>query len=183
MFDLIQSSKKMNKITRLKFSFLVALQSHTRPVQGQNRVFPVYSFSQGKTCFHYRGTLFSLQGPCFHYREFPVRKCTQGKPCFNYREWVCSVSNVCPNWGLLVYRQATPGSYTANMCSGIAMEVHLKNCNFEKIQFSTVDLGSLYFLLVKNCNFSIIFMYSILHRIECSYYKFSLFFKNTTKKL
>ena len=74
-------------------------------------------------------------------------------------------------------------SYTANMCSGIAMEVHLKNCNFEKIQFSTVVLGSLYFLQVKNCNFSIIFMYSILHRIECSYYKFSLHFKNTTKKL
>ena len=76
-----------------------------------------------------------------------------------------------------------PVLYTANMCSGIAMEVHLKNCNFEKIQFSTVDLGSLYFLQVKNCNFSIIFMYSILHRIECSYYKFSLYFKNTTKKL
>ena len=27
-------------------------------------------FSQGKTCFHYREPLFSLQRPCFHYREW-----------------------------------------------------------------------------------------------------------------
>ena len=39
--------------------------------------------------------------------------------------------------------------YTANMCSGITVEVHLKNCNFEKLQFFTVDLSSLYFLQVK----------------------------------
>ena len=70
---------------------MATLQSRTGPVQGQNRVFPVKFFSQGKTCFHYRGTLFSLQGPCFHYRDFPVRKTSQGKPCFHYREWVCSV--------------------------------------------------------------------------------------------
>ena len=68
-----------------------SLQSRTGPVQGQNRVFPVKFFSQGKTCFHYREPLFSLQGPCFHYRDFPVRKTSQGKPCFYYREWVCSV--------------------------------------------------------------------------------------------
>ena len=47
---------------------------------------------------------------------------------------------------------------TANMCSGITVEVHLKNCNFEKLQFFTVDLCSLYFLQVKNCNFNTIFM-------------------------
>ena len=48
-------------------------------------------------------------------------------------------------------------SCTANMCSEITVEVHWKNCNFEKLQFFTVDLSSLYFLQVKNCNFSIIF--------------------------
>ena len=48
--------------------------------------------------------------------------------------------------------------YTANMCSGITVKVHLKNCNFEKLQFFTVDFCSLYFLQVKNCNFGIIFM-------------------------
>ena len=47
---------------------------------------------------------------------------------------------------------------TANMCSGITVEVHLKNCNFEKLQFFTVDLCSLYFLQVKNCKFNTIFM-------------------------
>ena len=44
------------------------------------------------------------------------------------------------------------------MCSGITVEVHLKNCNFEKLQFFTVDLCSLYFLQVKNCKFNTIFM-------------------------
>ena len=48
--------------------------------------------------------------------------------------------------------------HTANMCSGITVEVHLKNCNFEKLQFFTVDLCSLYFLQVKNCKFNTIFM-------------------------
>ena len=71
--------------------FCLALQSCTGPVQGQNRGFSVYSFSHGKPCFHYWGTLSSLQGPCFHYRDFPVRKTILGKPCFHYREWVCSV--------------------------------------------------------------------------------------------
>jgi hypothetical protein len=46
--------------------------------------------------------------------------------------------------------------HTANMYSGITVEVQLKNCTFEKLQFFTVDHSSLYFLLVKNCNFSII---------------------------
>ena len=41
--------------------------------------------------------------------------------------------------------------------SKITVEVQLKNCTFEKLQFFTVDLSSLYFLQVKNCNFSIIF--------------------------
>ena len=38
---------------------------------------------------------------------------------------------------------------TANMCSGITVEVYLKNCNFEKLQFFTVDLCSLYLLRLK----------------------------------
>ena len=46
---------------------------------------------------------------------------------------------------------------TANMYSGITVEVHWKNCTFEKLQFFTVDHSSLYFSHVKNCNFSIIF--------------------------
>ena len=56
--------------------------------------------------------------------------------------------------------------YTANMCSEITVEVHLKNCNFEKLQFFTVDQCSLYFLQLKNCNFNIFTV-----------------FKNTTKKM
>ena len=48
-------------------------------------------FSQGKTCFHYREPMFSLQGFCIHYRDFPVRITTQGDPFSHYREWVCSV--------------------------------------------------------------------------------------------
>ena len=40
------------------------------------REIPVSQFSQGKTCFHYREPLFSLQGPCLHYRDFPVNPCT-----------------------------------------------------------------------------------------------------------
>ena len=47
---------------------------------------------------------------------------------------------------------------TANMCSGITVKVHFKNCNVEKLQFFTVDLCSLYFLQIKNCDFNIIFM-------------------------
>ena len=54
---------------------------HCNPVQGQ-----CSKFSQGKTCFHYKEPLFSLQGPCIHYREFPVRITTQGNPCSHYRE-------------------------------------------------------------------------------------------------
>ena len=40
------------------------------------RELPVSQFSLGKTSFHYREPLFSLQGPCFHYRDFPVNPCT-----------------------------------------------------------------------------------------------------------
>ena len=46
---------------------------------------------------------------------------------------------------------------TANMCSKITVEVQLKNCAFEKLQFFTVDHSSLYFLQVKNSNFSSLF--------------------------
>ena len=69
---------------------------HCNPVQGQYRARTGFSlcskFSQGKTCFHYREPLFSLQGPCIYYREFPVRITTQGNPCSHYREWVCSAA-------------------------------------------------------------------------------------------
>ena len=41
-----------------------------------HRELPVSQFPKGKTCFHYREPLFSLQGPCFHYRDFPVNHCT-----------------------------------------------------------------------------------------------------------
>ena len=69
------------------------LQSRTGPVQGQNRVFPEKFSTQGKTCFHYREPLFSLQGPLFSLQGFPCEKTSQGKPCFHYREWVCSETN------------------------------------------------------------------------------------------
>ena len=60
-----------------------------------------------------------------------------------------------------------------NMCSGITVEVHSKNCNFEKLQFFTVGWLSLYFLQVKNCNLSNIFHVVYFGLNECSYYKFS----------
>ena len=67
------------------------LQSCTGPVQGQNRVFPVKFSTQGKTCFHYREPLFSLQGPLFSLQGFSCEKTSQGIPCFHlHREWVCS---------------------------------------------------------------------------------------------
>ena len=75
-------------------NFLSALQSCTGPVQGQNRVFPAKFSTQGKTCFHYRGPLFSLQGPLFSLQGFPCEKNSQGKPCFYYKEWVCSVVKI-----------------------------------------------------------------------------------------
>ena len=55
--------------------------------------------------------------------------------------------------------------HTANMCSEITVEVHLKNCNFAKLQFFTVDQCSLYFLQLKNFNVNIFTV-----------------FKNTSKK-
>ena len=47
---------------------MIALQSCTGPVQGQNRVFPAKFSTQGKTCFHYR--------------DFPVRKLHRENPVF-----------------------------------------------------------------------------------------------------
>ena len=82
----------MSKI--LLLALLPTLQSCTGPVQGQNRVFPVKFSTQGKTCFHYREPLFSLQGPLFSLQGFPCEKTSQGKPCFHYREWVCSVGEL-----------------------------------------------------------------------------------------
>ena len=49
-------------------------------------------------------------------------------------------------------------NYTANMCREITVKLQSKKCNSEKLQFFTVGHSSLYFLQVKNCNFSIIFL-------------------------
>ena len=59
-----------------------------------HRELPVSQFPQENICFHYRESLFSLQGSCIHYRDFPVRITTQGDPCSHYREWVCSVNAI-----------------------------------------------------------------------------------------
>ena len=48
------------------------LQAFTGPVQGKNRIFPVKFSTQGKTFFHYRELLFSLQGPLFSLQGFPL---------------------------------------------------------------------------------------------------------------
>ena len=75
--------------------FLKGFNDFEYPFPIMKTGFSLWSFfSQGKTCFHYRKPLFSLQGPCFHYRDFPVRKTWHGKPCFHYREWVCSVTQL-----------------------------------------------------------------------------------------
>ena len=50
------------------------------------------------------------------------------------------------------------GCCTANMCREITVKLQSKKCNSEKLQFFTVGHSSLYFLQVKNCNFSIIFL-------------------------
>ena len=80
--------------TRMGLCFTILLFVQSIPLQDHYRARTGFSlcrkFSQGKTCFHYREPLFSLQGPCIHYREFPVRITTQGNPCSHYREWVCS---------------------------------------------------------------------------------------------
>ena len=67
--------------TRTSFSnFLISCQTwlHCNPIQGQYRArtrFSLWSFPhREKPVFIYREPLFSLQGLCFHYRE-----------------WVCSV--------------------------------------------------------------------------------------------
>ena len=80
---------------------------HCNPVQGQYRARTGFSlcskFSQGKTCFHYREPLFSLQGPCIHYRDFPVRITTQGDPSSHYREWVCSIGILGKNQSYFIF--------------------------------------------------------------------------------
>jgi hypothetical protein len=74
-------------------------------------------------------------------------------------------------------------TYTANMCREITVKVHLKNCNFEKLQFFTVDHSSLCFLPVKNCNFSIIFNVVYFALNWMLILQVFTVFKNTTKKL
>ena len=60
--------------------------------------------SQGKTCFHYRELLLSLQESCICYRDFSVRITTQEDPCSHYREWVCSAGwwIICKIWPYLL---------------------------------------------------------------------------------
>ena len=69
-------SLKYIPITRCSI-YIILLKTHckAKPCKAY-REHPVSQFSQGKTCFHYREPLFSLQGPCFHYRDFPVNPCT-----------------------------------------------------------------------------------------------------------
>jgi hypothetical protein len=86
---------RLKEVQKIKKNYrTVGEWQHCNPIQGQNRArtgFSLCTNSQGKTCFHYREPLFSLQGTCIHYRDFPVRISTQGDPCNHYREWVCSV--------------------------------------------------------------------------------------------
>ena len=60
-----------------------ALQSRTGPVQGQNRVFPVYFSNTGKN-------LFSLQGSKVMEICFPCEKKYTGKTLFSLQGWVGS---------------------------------------------------------------------------------------------
>ena len=63
-------------LKRTIFSFLIiSLHCKPKPCKAY-RELPVSQFPQGKPCIHYREPLFSLQGPCFHYRDFPVNPCT-----------------------------------------------------------------------------------------------------------
>ena len=48
----------------------------TQTLHSSQGISCVSQFPQGKTYFHYREPLFSLQGPCFHYKDFPVNPCT-----------------------------------------------------------------------------------------------------------
>ena len=70
-----------------EFPCLISLQSL---VQGQYRArtgFSLWSFSHRKKTCYYREPLFSLQGPCFHYRE-----------------WVCSVHKLSVTLTALQYK-------------------------------------------------------------------------------
>ena len=62
--------KEINTITTSVSHTCTAIpyRASTGPEQGFPRVVN-----------YYREPLFSLQGPCIHYREFPVRITTQGK--------------------------------------------------------------------------------------------------------
>ena len=64
----------------------------TRVYTANPNLNPISQFSQGKTFFHYMEPLLSLQGPCFHYRDFPLNPCT-------VRD--CSVQSV-SSWYLIV---------------------------------------------------------------------------------
>ena len=55
---------------------------HCKPIPcNENRVFPVYFFSQGNPCNENRVPAMRTGFPCNENRFFPVRKSTQGKPC------------------------------------------------------------------------------------------------------
>jgi hypothetical protein len=55
--------------------YYFCMHCKTKPCKAY-RELPVSQFSQGKTFFHYRESLFSLQGSCFHCKDFPVNPCT-----------------------------------------------------------------------------------------------------------
>ena len=59
----------------ISITFFLCIHCKPKPCKA-HREFPVSQFPQGETCFHYREPLISLQGPCFHYRDFPVNPCT-----------------------------------------------------------------------------------------------------------
>ena len=73
-------SKKKTPWFQPWFNILVQSQGqHCKPKSCiAHRELPLSQFPQGKTCFHYREPLFSLQGPCFHYRDFPVNPLCAG---------------------------------------------------------------------------------------------------------
>ena len=57
-------------------------------------------FSHGNTSFHYREPLFSLQGPCFHYRDFPVTFVTFYE---NYTTLLDNTYVICTQQWSLIY--------------------------------------------------------------------------------
>ena len=72
------------------------------------RELPVSQFSQGKTCFHYRVPLFSLQGPCFHYTDFPVNPCTT----------LLGIAVYCTTYKVIAVKELYPNSFRISSVTG-----------------------------------------------------------------